>query len=76
MELDSRSVNIAAEPDAAEIFVAGEFRGNTPAKLKMTMGSHVIVVKAAGFTDYSRTLKAPKSSELTVKATRKAPTED
>jgi hypothetical protein len=69
-------VNITSEPDAAEIFVDGKFLGNTPATLKMTVGSHVIVVKATGFADYSRTLEVPKSSKLTVKAALKAQTED
>jgi hypothetical protein len=72
----SGQVNITSEPDAAEIFVDGKFLGNTPATLKMTVGSHVIVVKATGFADYSRTLEVPKSSKLAVKATLKAHTED
>jgi PEGA domain len=76
MEFASRSVKIATEPGGAEIFVDGKFLGNTPAKLKMTVGPHVIVAKATGCTDYSRTPEVPKSSKPTVEATHKAHTED
>jgi PEGA domain-containing protein len=61
-------VNIVSEPDGAEIYVDGKFLGNTPATLKLAAGSHAIVLKSAGYSDYTRTLNVPKSSKLTWKA--------
>ncbi len=61
-------VAISSEPDAAEIYVDGKFHGNTPATLKLSAGSHTVLLKSAGRTDYSRTLEIPKASKLTLKA--------
>jgi PEGA domain len=54
--------------DAAEIFVDGKFHGNAPANLKLAAGSRVVVLKSAGFPDYTRTIEIPKASKLTLKA--------
>ncbi len=61
-------LTITSYPDAAEIFVDGKFVGNTPATLKLTAGSHSVLMKSPGRSDYSRTLEVSKSSKLTLKA--------
>jgi S1-C subfamily serine protease len=61
-------ITITSDPDAAEIYIDGKFHGNTPATLKLTAGSHNVVLKYPGFPDYARTLDLPKASKLTLKA--------
>lgn len=66
-------VTISSEPDSAEIYVDGKFHGNTPATLKLSAGSHTVLLKSAGRPDYSRTLEIPKASKLSLKARFEAP---
>jgi TPR repeat protein len=61
-------VNISAADDSYEIFVDGAFVGNTPAKVKLTEGAHVVEVKKAGFKDYRKQIKITEGSELTLHA--------
>ena len=63
------TVTITSEPDSAEIFVDDKFLGNTPATLKLPAGSHAILLKFPGHTDWRRTLEVLKSSKTTLKAT-------
>jgi serine protease Do len=61
-------LTITSEPDAAEIFIDGKFHGNAPATLKLSAGSHAILLKSPGRPDFARTLELPKSSKLNLKA--------
>jgi TPR repeat protein len=61
-------VNVKAQDDSFEIFVDGAFVGNTPAKVMLPEGSHVVEVKRAGYKDYRRQLKVTRGSELTLSA--------
>jgi serine protease Do len=61
-------LTITSDPDAAEIYVDGKFHGNTPATLKLSGGSHAILLKSTGHPDYMRTLEVPKSSKLNLRA--------
>jgi S1-C subfamily serine protease len=63
------TVTISSEPDGAEIFVDDKFLGNAPASLKLTAGSHAIVLKFPGHTEWRRTLEVLKSSKVSLKAT-------
>jgi len=45
------------------------FHGNTAAMLKLTTGSHVIVLKFPGRADWSRTLEVLKFSKTSLKGT-------
>ena len=42
--------------------------GNSPAKLKLSEGSHLIEVKKAGFKDYRNEIKVMDGSELNLNA--------
>jgi serine protease Do len=61
-------LTISSEPDAAEIFIDGKFHGNAPATLKLSAGSHAILLKFPGRPDFTRTLELPKSSKLNLRA--------
>ncbi len=61
-------LTITSEPDAAEIFIDGKFHGNAPATLKLSAGSHTILLKSPGRPDFTRTLELPKSSKLNLRA--------
>jgi TPR repeat protein len=61
-------VQVTAADDSYEIFLDGAFVGNTPAKVKLTEGAHVIEVKKAGFKDYRKEINISEGSELTLRA--------
>jgi hypothetical protein len=69
--LDSPSktglVNVKADDESHEIFVDGAFVGNSPAKLKLAEGPHVVEVKKLGFKDYRKEIKVEEGSELTLR---------
>ena len=69
----SGTVTISSVPDAAEIYIDGKFHGNTPATVKLSAGSHTVVLKSEGLPDYSRTMEIPKASKLTLKAVFEPP---
>lgn len=52
----SCSLVVASTPSGADIEIDGGFVGNTPSTVTVLAGSHQVVVKKAGFTDWSRTL--------------------
>jgi hypothetical protein len=62
------TVSISSEPDGAEIFVDDKFHGNTPATLKLSAGSHAVVLKFPGHADWRRTLEVLKFSKTSLKA--------
>ena len=61
-------VNVKAEDDSYEIFVDSGFVGNTPAKVMLSEGAHVVEVKKPGFKDYRKQIKISQGSELTLRA--------
>jgi len=61
------SVTITSDPDGAEIYVDDKFVGDAPAKLKLPAGNHVMILKAAGFKEWKRTLEVLKGSQVTLK---------
>jgi len=61
-------LNVRAEDDSYDVLLNGEFVGNTPAKLKLNPGSHVIEVKKSGFKDFRKTVKITEGSELNLRA--------
>ena len=61
-------VTVRADDEQCEVFIDGAFVGNSPAKLKLAEGLHVVEVKKAGFKDYRRELKVMPGSDLTLAA--------
>jgi len=61
-------VTVKAEDESYEIFVDGTFVGNTPAKVKLAEGAHVVEVKKPGFKDYRKQIKITEGSELSLRA--------
>lgn len=62
------SLTVTAGDEGCEVFVDGAFVGNSPAKLKLTEGAHIIQVKRAGFKDYKKEIKVADGSELNLRA--------
>ena len=62
------TVIISSDPDGAEIFVDDKFYGNTPATLKIPVGSRAILLRFPGHLDWRRTLEVLKSSKTSLKA--------
>ncbi len=57
-------VNVDAKDEHSEIFADGAFMGNSPAKLKLKAGPHVIEIKASGAKPYRREITVTAGSEL------------
>lgn len=57
-------VNVNSEDARCEIFVDGAFFGNSPARLRLKEGPHVIEVKRTGFKDYRRQITVTAGSDL------------
>ena len=64
------SVRISSVPDAAEIFVNGQFVGNAPATLKLAPGPHQIRVRmvGSGFRVWVREITVLAGAEMNVNA--------
>ena len=61
------TVSVTAEPDNAEIFVDGQFIGNSPATLRLPEGKHVVEVKKDGLRAYRQDVHMTGESELTLR---------
>lgn len=74
-EAEGRSgvITITSTPDGAEVWVNGEFVGNTPAKLTLAAGKCQIRVSLPGYKDWEREVQIHPDSELTLKATFQQP---
>jgi hypothetical protein len=53
---------IASTPAGADIEVDGSFVGNTPSTVSLSPGSHQIVIKKKGFSDWSKALNVTGGS--------------
>jgi hypothetical protein len=61
-------VMVKAEDESYEVLVDGAFVGNTPAKVRLAEGAHVVEVKKPGLKDYRKQIKISAGSELTLHA--------
>ncbi len=62
------TVTITSEPDGAEIYVDEKFVGNAPAKLKLPVGSHNIVLKMRDYANWKRSLEILKDSQVNLRS--------
>lgn len=57
------TVSLITTPDGADVYVDGQFYGNSPATLKLKPGKHTIGVKMSGYKDWSREMSTESGSE-------------
>lgn len=57
------TVMLITKPEGADVYVDGQFYGNSPATLKLKPGKHTIQVKASGYKDWSREVSTDSASE-------------
>jgi hypothetical protein len=62
-------VNVVTEVENCDVIADGAFVGNTPAKLKLASGVHVIEIKKSGYKPYKREITVSKGSELSLRPT-------
>jgi hypothetical protein len=61
-------VMVSSEPTGADIYVDGDFMGNTPSLIELPAGSHTIRVEAKGQKPWSRTVSLTAGSKVTLQA--------
>lgn len=62
------SVNLTTTPDGADVYLDGQFFGNSPANLKLKPGKHNIQVRMSGYKDWSRDISTEAGSEARLTA--------
>jgi len=60
------SVAIASDPPGADIYVDGDFAGQTPSTLRIAEGMHRIELKSPGKQPWSRGLNVTRDSQLSL----------
>lgn len=60
------TVDVASDPPGAEIYVDGNFVGQTPSSLQLSSGSHQIELKQNGKQDWQRQLDVLTGSKVTL----------
>lgn len=61
-------VMISSEPTGADIYVDGNFMGNTPSLIELPAGSRTVRVEAKGQRPWSRTVNLTAGSKITLRA--------
>jgi hypothetical protein len=59
---------VSSEPTGGDIYVDGNFMGNTPSLIELPAGSHTVRVEAKGHTPWSRAVSLTAGSKITVQA--------
>jgi hypothetical protein len=62
------TVVITSVPDSADVLVDGTFVGNCPATLKLQTGKHKVVVKMAGYNEWSKEISVQGGSDVHLNA--------
>jgi hypothetical protein len=65
----SAGVSFNANPQNAEVYVDGKFRGTAPVTLQLPAGNHTVEFRLAGFTTWSRSLVVVAGDDTRVTAT-------
>ena len=60
------SVTIASDPGGADIYIDGNFVGQTPSTVRLATGQHHVELKSQGRQSWTRELHVLKDSELTL----------
>lgn len=67
---NTAKVMVSAEPTGGDIYVDGNFMGNTPSLIELPAGSRAIRVEAKGQKPWSRTVSLTRGSKVTLQARR------
>lgn len=65
-QADGGTVKVESEPAGADIYVDGNFVGQTPAKFALPAGLHHLIMKAQGKEEWERDLEVMKDSLVTL----------
>jgi len=65
----SGTVSVTTNPDGADVYVDGQFNGNSPATLKLKPGKHSIRVSMTGYGDWTREISTDAGSSVHLTAT-------
>jgi len=63
------TVSLTTTPDGADVYVDGQFNGNSPATLKLKPGRHTIRVSMTGYSDWTREISTDAGSSAHLAAT-------
>ena len=66
---DAATVSLTTNPDGADVYVDGQFNGNSPATLKLKPGKHTIRVSMTGYSDWTRDISTDAGSSVHLTAT-------
>jgi len=69
------TVSVDTTPVGADVYVDGQFIGNSPAVLKLKPGKHTVMVKMSGFKDWSREITCDAGSTAHLTAALEKPTQ-
>jgi PEGA domain len=61
-------VMVSSEPAGGDIYVDGDFMGNTPSLIELPAGSHTVRVEAKGQKSWSRAVSLTAGSKVTLQA--------
>lgn len=64
----SATVKVLSEPTGADIYVDGEFVGDTPSVLHLSAGAHAVEIEAVGKQSWKRRMNVLKGSKVTLNA--------
>ena len=62
------SIPFSSSPTAADIQIDGEFVGSTPSAVRLSVGTHAILITRAGYLPWSRRITISPDSQITVHA--------
>ena len=60
------NLHIGSDPSGAEIYIDGNFVGQTPSTIPVTSGHPKVLLKATGRKDWERDMEVMKGGELTL----------
>jgi hypothetical protein len=63
-------VMVSSEPEGGDIYVDGNFMGNTPSLIELPAGSHTVRVEAKGQKSWSRVVSLTAGSKVSIQAVR------
>jgi len=70
---DFGTLIVTCDKPTAEIYVDGQFHGNSPLKLRLPVGNHRVFIRLDGSADYIRIITISKSEEASITANFGAP---